>query len=228
MKHATHPSLACAARAAALAAILAVAPARSAAEKSLYAAPERNVASALEAAAAPADPAPSLAVEEKFRKLQNEMRRNGPVPAATAPAEGNRPENTRALGTVVVQIILGLGFVLLLAIVTIRLLKRMQGRLLSVTGKGAKGGEIFEVMETCHLGAHQRVVALRMNGEVGVLGVTQQGITLLTMLSEPAEDIRRSRDGEGNAAAFSDNLNKLLERFKKPKKVSDLIDEAQA
>jgi flagellar biogenesis protein FliO len=81
------------------------------------------------------------------------------------------------------------------------------------------------VLETCHLGARQRVVALRMNEEVGILGVTEHGISLLTVLKEPVGDLRRARSGEGNSAAFSDNLNKLLERFKKPKKVSDMLDE---
>jgi|SRR5690606_4697601 len=178
---------------------------------------------------APQTAAPSPAVQEKFRKLQQEMRRTEPeLPAAPAEqAAANQGEGTVALGTLVMQIVLGLGFVLVLAVVTIRVLKRMQGRLLAGPGKGGKGGDLFEVMETCHLGANQRVVALRMNGEVGILGVTTHGISLLTVLNEPAEDLRRAR-GAGNAEAFSDNLNKLLERFKKPRKVSDLIDEGGA
>lgn len=228
MKHPLLPSLACAARAAVMAALLAAAPSPAASGKSLYAEPEKHLESASGNASAPGNPPASPAVQDKFRKLQNEMRRDANSSAAASPADTGRPEGTRALGSVVIQIILGLGLVLVLAVATIRVLKRMQGRLLKGSGKGAKGGELFEVMETCHLGAHQRVVALRMNGEVGVLGVTQHGITLLTMLNGPAEDIRSSRDGEGNAAAFSDSLNKLLERFKKPKKVSDLIDEHQA
>lgn len=173
--------------------------------------------------------APSQAVQEKFRKLQQEMRRSEPeLPAAPAEqASENHGGGTLALGTLVMQIFLGLGFVLILAVVTIRVLKRMQGRLLTGPGKGGKGGDLFEVMETCHLGTNQRVVALRMNGEVGILGVTTHGISLLTVLNEPAEELRRARAG-GNSEAFSENLNKLLERFKKPRKVSDLIDEGGA
>jgi flagellar biogenesis protein FliO len=178
---------------------------------------------------APAADSPSQAAQDKFRKLQQEMRRTEPeLPAAPVAETGeNRGEGTLALGTLVMQIVLGLGFVLILAVVTIRLLKRMQGKLLSGPGKGGKGGDLFEVLETCHLGANQRVVALRMNGEVGILGVTTHGISLLTVLNEPAEEVRRARTG-GNSEAFSENLNKLLERFKKPRKVSDLIDEGGA
>ncbi|MDB5048721.1 MAG: hypothetical protein JWO30_1792 [Fibrobacteres bacterium] len=171
----------------------------------------------------PAPPTPAM--EEKFRKLQKEMEsggRSAPAGQAAKPAD-SQPAQGRAVGTVAIQILFGLAFVLLLAIVTIRLLKRMQGRFLSKPGKG---GDIFEVLETCHLGTQQRVVALRMNDEVGIVGVTQHGISLLTVLKEPAEDLRRSR--ESNSVAFSDNLNKLLDRFKKPKKVSELLDEEAA
>jgi hypothetical protein len=48
------------------------------------------------------------------------------------------------------------------------------------------------------------------------------------VLKQPAGEIGQARRGESNPAAFSDNLNKLLDRFKKPKKVSDLLDEAEA
>ena len=172
-------------------------------------------------------------MEEKFRKLQKEMERRDAGSRDASPASGEKAakarENTGSdsvgIGSLAMQILFGLAFVLLLAVVSIRGLKRMQGRLLSKPGKG---GDIFEVLETCHLGTHQRVVAMRMNDEVGILGVTQQGISLLTVLKEPADDLRRARAGESNSAAFSDNLNKLLERFKKPKKVSEMLEEGGA
>jgi flagellar biogenesis protein FliO len=178
-----------------------------------------------EAAAQPElpPPPPSPAMEEKFRKLQKEMESGDrPSIGSAKPAATSTPE-TASVGKVSVQILFGLIFVVLLAVVTIRVLKRMQGRLLAKPGKG---GDLFEVLETCHLGQHQRVVALRMNGEVGVLGVTQHGISLLTTFKQPAEELLRDR--ETNSAAFSDNLNKLLERFKKPKKVSEMLDESAA
>jgi flagellar biogenesis protein FliO len=181
-------------------------------------------------------PPPTPAMEEKFRKLQKEMERKDkadpPRAGASAGVTGDKaPENTPpesiGMGGLAMQILFGLAFVLLLAVVSIRGLKRLQGRMLSRPGKG---GDILEVLESCHLGSNQRIVALRMNDEVGVIGVTQHGISLLTVLKEPMEELRRARmgAGEGNSAAFSDNLNKLLERFKKPKKVSDLLDEGRA
>lgn len=173
----------------------------------------------------PPPPPPSAAMQDKFRKLQKEMESGSrnPTAARTGGSPEDRPAEGVAVGKLAVQILFGLAFVLLLAVVTIRVLKRLQGRILAKPGKG---GDILEVLETCHLGSQQRVVALRMNEEVGIVGVTQHGISLLTVLKEPADDLLRNR--ESNSAAFSDNLNKLLDRFKKPKKVSDLLDEGAA
>lgn len=175
----------------------------------------------------PAPPSPpSAAMEEKFRKLQKEMARTDKANPADKKNPENNPSESIGVGGLAVQILFGLAFVLLLAVVSIRGLKRLQGRMLSKPGRN---GDLLEVLESCHLGSHQRIVALRMNDEVGVIGVTQHGISLLTVLKEPIDELRRSRAaaGESNSAAFSDNLNKLLERFKKPKKVSDLLDEGR-
>jgi flagellar biogenesis protein FliO len=181
------------------------------------------------AQAAPTAPDP---VQEKFRKLQAEMgtadaaaSNAGPGSSANA---GEAPEpapEPPGLFTLSIQVIFGLAFVLLLAVVSIRMLKRAQGRLFARAGAAA-GGDLLEVLETCHLGANQKVVALRINDEVGVLGVTQHGMSLLTMLKQPAEEVLARKTGSGNPAAFSESLNKLLEKFKKPKRVSDLLDEA--
>jgi flagellar biogenesis protein FliO len=163
-------------------------------------------------------------MEEKFRKLQKEMQG---APAATPGAGASAPASSDgvSVGGLFLQIVFGLAFVLLLAVVTIRGLKRMQGRMLARPGSG---GGMLEVMETCYLGPQQKVIVLRMHDEVGVLGVTKEGIRLLTVLKQPAGEIGAARRGDSNPAAFSDNLNKLLDRFKKPKKVSDLLDEAEA
>jgi flagellar biogenesis protein FliO len=162
-------------------------------------------------------------MEEKFRKLQKEMQSN-PAAAASSGAQAPAANDGKSVGGLALQILFGLAFVLLLAVVSIRVLKRLQGRLLTRSGPS---GDLLEVLETCHLGPQQKVVAVRMHDEIVVLGVSKEGIRLLTALKQPAEEIRQARQG-GNPAAFSDNLNKLLERFKKPKKVSDLLDEAQA
>ena len=175
----------------------------------------------------------SAPMEDKFRKLQKEME-SGSANHSTASGVGtqsgadDKPQpmpESRSVGSLAFQILLGLIFVLLLAVVTIRVLKRLQGRMLSKPGKAS--GDFFEVLETCHLGTNQKVVALRMNDEVGILGVTPQGISLLSTLNESATEVRSTYARESNSAAFSDNLNKLLDRFKKPKRVSDLLDEAK-
>lgn len=189
-----------------------------AAPRSLYAAPSQ---AAGESAVSGSPAQASEAAEEKFRKFQKEMQ-SAPGPAsAPAPSGSARTEGV-SVGNLALQIVFGLAFVLILAVISIRFLKRMQRGLL--TGP-RPGGDVLEVLETCHLGPQQKVIALRMHDEVGVLGVTKEGIRLLTVLKQPAAELRRG--GESNPAAFSDNLNKLLDRFKKPKKVSDMLDEAE-
>lgn len=165
---------------------------------------------------------PSDGIQDKFRRLQKEMARGeGAAATPERPAPAKEPESVGVL-SLGLQILFGLAFVLILAVVSIRLLKKFQGRLFSRSGHTA-GGDILEILETCHIGTNQRVVAIRLDDEVGVLGVTAQGITLLTVLKQPAEELMKRR--AGNSAAFSENLNKLLDRFKKPKRVSDLLDE---
>jgi flagellar biogenesis protein FliO len=196
--------------------------------RSLYAAPPKaSEAPAAEPSAGTAGtgtPAGAAAMEEKFRKLQKEMQAAPSAPpAAGAPAPD--PVGSVSAGGLFLKVLFGLAFVLLLAVLAIRGLKRAQGRLLARPGAG---GDLLEVLETCHLGPQQKVVAVRMHDEVGVIGVTKEGIRLLTVLKTPADGIRQARRGDANPAAFSDNLNKLLDRFRKPKKVSDLLDEGQA
>lgn len=195
--------------------------------RSLYAAPPR---SAEPAVSEEPPPAPTAAMEEKFRKLQKEMEASPSAAPAAGPAAGTRAPRNEGVsaGGLALKILFGLAFVLLLAVVAIRALKRVQGGLLSRTGRTGPGGDMLEVLETCHLGPQQKVIAVRMHDEVGVLGVTKDGIRLLTVLKRPADEIRQAGRGESNPAAFSDNLNKLLDRFKKPKKVSDMLDEAEA
>lgn len=210
----------------ALLAAIAFASPSAATSKSLYAAPadKPSVAAEGEPEVVPAPP-PSPAMQDKFRKLQKEMQTEPkPLPGTASEAMEEAPHGNVKVGSLALQILFGLAFVLLLAVVSIRGLKRMQGKLLSRPGKG---GDILEVLETCHLGPQQKVIAIRMNDEVGIIGVTKEGISMLTVLKEPADDLRRARATESNSAAFSDNLNKLLDRFKKPKKVSDLLDEEQ-
>lgn len=208
-------------------ALLGTALAASAAQpRSLYAAPPRASESAAAEASTPASesPAPTAPMEEKFRKLQKEMQSN-PAAAPSSATQPAAPREGASVGGVALQIVFGLAFVLLLAVISIRVLKRLQGRLLA---RPRPGGDLLEVLETCHLGPQQKVVAMRMHDEVVVLGVAKEDIRLLTVLKQPAEEIRQALRGDANSVVFSDNLNKLLDRFKKPKKVSDLLEEGQA
>jgi flagellar biogenesis protein FliO len=175
----------------------------------------------------------SDAMEAKFKKLQKEMEGSAKVSSESGTKGGETKKSVSptveptSIFSLSVQILFGLIFVILLAVITIRVLKKLQGRMLSKPSTTARG-EFFEVLETCHLGTNQRVVALRINEDVGVIGISPQGITLLTVIKQSAAEVRETYGRESNSAAFSENLNKLLDRFKKPKRVSDLLDEAKA
>jgi len=170
-------------------------------------------------------------MEDKFQKLQKEMENEGGAQKNSLKANpSSKSSAPKPIGVIAlaIQIFLGLIFVLILAVVTIRVLKKFQGRILAGSGKaGNFNTNLLEVMETCHLGSNQKVIAIRMHEEIGIIGVTPQGMSLLTMLKEPATEIRTAQLSESNSAAFSENLNKLLDRFKKPKRVGDLLDEAK-
>jgi flagellar biogenesis protein FliO len=157
-------------------------------------------------------------IAEKFARMQQEMAAGGGLPdtAATAAASASHPLWIAA------QVGLGLLVVLVLAVICIRFLKRLQGGMLR--GTTGNVSDLLEVLETCHLGPQQRLIAVRMGDRVGVIGATKEGMSLVHLMDSPAEAILANR--KGNPQDFSENLNRLLDRFKKPKKVSELLKES--
>jgi flagellar protein FliO/FliZ len=83
------------------------------------------------------------------------------------------------------SMLIALAFVLALAWVAIRLLKRMQ------YGRSTRaGGEVLTFVRALPVGARERVVVVHYRGEEWVLGVTAGGISLLGRGAVPvtAED----------------------------------------
>lgn len=156
-------------------------------------------------------------IAEKFARMQQEMASGAGLPdTASTVASASHPLWIAA------QMGLGLLVVLVLAVLCIRFLKRLQGGMLR--GTTGNVSDLLEVLETCHLGPQQRLIAVRMGDRVGVIGATKEGMTLVHLMDSPAEVILASR--KGNPQDFSENLNRLLDRFKKPKKVSELLKES--
>ncbi len=80
------------------------------------------------------------------------------------------------------SMLIALAFVLALAWVSIRVLKRMhQGR-----GGPGSASEALTFVRALPVGARERVVVLSYRGEEWVLGVTAGGITLLSRGPAPA------------------------------------------
>lgn len=156
-------------------------------------------------------------IAEKFARMQQEIAAGSGLPDTAAAAS-----STAHPFWIAAQILLALLVVLVLAVVCIRFLKRLQGGML----RGASGNvsDLLEVLETCHLGPQQRIIAIRMGDRVGIIGATKENMTLLHLMESPAEAVLAGR--KTNPQDFSENLNRLLDRFKKPKKVSELLKEA--
>ncbi len=151
-------------------------------------------------------------VQEKFQKLQHEMS----VKKSTL-LSPSVPDN-RSLPFLVLEISLALVAVLGMAVLGIRFLKKIQRGILS--GKRLEG-DLMEVIESCHIGTNQRLVAVRMDEKVVILGLTRDSISLVSTLAKPAVDLLAERRDQGNPMLFSENLNRMMERFKKPKKLSE-------
>lgn len=167
------------------------------------------------------------ALEAKFQRLQNEMDAAHGLPSGNTgsnplPGKSRATEPTGIL-SLSLQIFFGLIFVLILAVVTLRFLKRLQ-RNAGFKPKGM-GQDFFQVLETCYLDSQHKVVALRMGPRMGIIGISPQSVSLLHEFTETPSELGFGTQGEGNAAAFSESFNKVLERFKKPKRVSDLLEE---
>ncbi len=171
--------------------------------------------------------AENRAMEAKFQRLQLHMdsENGGAAPTAeTTPtrSEARQPEPTSII-SLSLQVFFGLVFVLVLAVLTLRLLKRLQ-RSGGFKPKGMES-EFFQVLETCYIDSQHKVVALRMGPRMGIIGISPQSVSLIQEFSESPSELGFGTSSEGNAAAFSDSLNKVLDRFKKPKRVSDLLEE---
>ncbi len=162
------------------------------------------------------DYAPSPEARAKFDALRKEMGGEtgepGSEPGPAAPAAAP----TDSLGALFFKMLASLVAVILLAVLSMRLLQRLR-RGPGMKGLGSSGSFLFEVMETCHLGPGQRLVAVRMQNKVGVLGVGKDGINYLCTLDGEAKSLEAGMRREGNAAQFGENLAQVLDRFKKPK-----------
>lgn len=167
---------------------------------------------------APADGfATSPEAQAKFEALRKEM--GGSSAGASGSAASNpapEPSDSASLGALFFKMLASLAAVVLLAVLSMRFLQRLR-RGPGLKGMGAGGSFLFEVMETCHLGPGQRIVAVRMQDKVGVLGVTKEGISFLTTLDGGAKALEAGMRREGNAAQFGESLAQVLDRFKKPK-----------
>jgi flagellar biogenesis protein FliO len=153
---------------------------------------------------------PSEEAQAKFDALKTEI---GDPETGSSSVKQNSSDSFAAL---FFKMLASLALVILLAVGSMRFLRRLR-RGPGMGGMGSSGTFLFEVMETCHLGPGQRIVAIRMQNKVGMVGVSKENISFMGYLEGEPLAMEKAMRKEGNAVQFGDSLTQVLERFKKPK-----------
>ena len=155
-------------------------------------------------------------IQKKFQRVRRAAKAE--AQSGTTQTTQTSSRSTLALG---LQVLFGLAFVLTLLVFSIRGLKKLQ-RMKMFPAKG-DGEDLLEILETCHVGNQQKIVALRVNNEVCLLGVGSQSITHLMDVG-PHEIVEQKRSK--NPVVFKENLDTMLSRFKRPKNVGEILNQA--
>jgi len=144
------------------------------------------------------------------RKLDNVIR--------SLPANGAGPELLQqteevSVSALVIKTVFGLLFIVVLIVVLVYLMKKLQGGKFNRLTQGTD----IEILEVAPLGQHQKIVSVKIQSKIMVLGVTQQTInTLTTLEGEDAQRYLMSATQTGiTSGQFSQTVNQLLSKFKR-------------
>ena len=165
---------------------------------------------------------------KKFKQVQAEIRGDAedfkPQKQAGPIKKTSKKESSqKSMMYITFKMVFGLVFIIILAVFSLRFLKKFQNA--SMLKKFNKKQELIEIMETCYLGNDQKIVVIKIQNTLAILGVTSHGINLIKELN-PGETIAaNSVENTQQSAAFSDNLNQFLSKFKKPKTLSQTLRE---
>ncbi|MBF0431613.1 MAG: flagellar biosynthetic protein FliO [Fibrobacteria bacterium] len=166
-------------------------------------------------------------ISEKFERIRNEISEGKTVSKKIYNKKENKNKSSAektSLTKTAVQMVFGLAFIIVLIVVSMRLLKRFQKA--AFLKSPVKNNSMLEVLETCYLGKDQKVIVMRMENTRTVVSATPNGIHILKELEGevivPATPLRKQG---GNIKDFSSNLNSFLTQFKKPKTVTQSLEE---
>ncbi len=153
--------------------------------------------------------------EEKFNRMEKRLNQMDNGKQA-----GGKDQTFSALGALI-RTVLALILVVLLIAVALKLLKGLQRK--SLFTQSNSKGELLEVLETCHLGPQHKIVAIRMHDRICALGMSPNQVNLIRDFDISLDEwLLAQKNQPGNANHFNENLNRLLDRFKKPKSFSQL------
>jgi flagellar protein FliO/FliZ len=130
-------------------------------------------------------------------------------PNATAPAQGTLQPATPALpaGSVLTQVSTALGGILLLILLAGWLFRRLG------FAPQARNSKLLNLRASCQVGQRERVVVVKVDNTLLVLGVTAQQITPLHTMPAPAQD--GSITDSATPADFRQLMQKVLKRPEK-------------
>ena len=165
------------------------------------------------------------ALEKKISVIQKELAKE--ESGSTSTTISKQDGTSISIWGLAIQIVFGLIFVLALAIIGIKLLKALQNNNRFFGSKKlGTGKSLFEVLETCYLGQNQKLIAIKFETKVYMLGATAQNINLIKEIDLPQMENSLAKDLNSNHKNFTQTMDQVLSRFKKPKKVSDFLEEA--
>ena len=104
-------------------------------------------------------------------------------------------------------------FIIALIVLLIYLMKKLQG---GSFNKLTQGSDI-EILEMTPLGQHQKIISVKVQSKILVLGVTQTTINTLTTFegSEAQKYLMDTNESGITSGQFSQTVNQLLGKFKK-------------
>jgi flagellar protein FliO/FliZ len=102
---------------------------------------------------------------------------HGSVEAAVS-TDDPQQKATPGLPGLAVRVSLALGFIVLLIVGAVYLLRAFGGRM------GIESGGAMKVLERCHLAPKRALYTVRMGGRVVIVGVTESSITRVLELTE--------------------------------------------
>jgi len=82
---------------------------------------------------------------------------------------------------------------------------------------GGTNGQLIQVIASQYIGAKKSIALVQVPGAILVIGVSNDNISMLTKIEDPANIEAIQQEASGMSSSFSDHLQRLAARFKSAK-----------